>query len=77
MSPASLTSGVWGQRKPDYEVDMKILQGIENLGAPWGSMGRFPDPSRTEFNWNIGALMIWVHTTGYGMFALVDSSLPC
>ena len=42
MSPTSLTSGAWGQRKPDYEVDMEILRGLENLGGPWDSMGRFP-----------------------------------
>ena len=42
MSPARVKSGAWGQRKPDYEVDMEILRGLENLGAPWDSMGRFP-----------------------------------
>jgi hypothetical protein len=25
-----------------WEVDMEILRGLENLGAPWDSMGRFP-----------------------------------
>ena len=24
------------------EVDMEILRGLENLGAPWDCMGRFP-----------------------------------
>ena len=38
MSPARVKSGAWGQRKPDYEVDMEILRGLENLGAPWDSM---------------------------------------
>ena len=41
MSPARVKSGAWGQRKPDYEVDMEILRGLENLGAPWDSMCRF------------------------------------
>ena len=40
MSPARVKSGAWGQRKPDYEVDMEILRG----------MGRFPDPSRMELD---------------------------
>ena len=25
------------------EVDMEILRGLENLGALWDCMGRFPD----------------------------------
>jgi hypothetical protein len=42
LSPARVESGAWGQRKPDYEVDMEILRGLEHLGAPWDSMGRVP-----------------------------------
>ena len=41
-----------------WEVDMEILRGLENLGAPWDSMGRFPGAD--GIIWTIGALMIWV-----------------
>jgi hypothetical protein len=67
MSPARVKSGDWGQRKPDYknlkrwEVDMEILRGPENLGAPWDSMGRFPGAD--GIIWTIGALMKWVCST--------------
>ena len=45
MSPGSqsqnLVSG--GSGNPiSEEVDMEILRGLENLGAPWDCMGRFP-----------------------------------
>ena len=31
-----------GSGNPAMKVDMEILRGLENLGAPWDSMGRFP-----------------------------------
>ena len=38
---SNLVSG--GSGNPiSEEVDMEILRGLENLGAPWDSMGRFP-----------------------------------
>jgi hypothetical protein len=65
MSRARVKSGAWGQRKPDYEVDMEILRGLENLGAPWDSMGRFPVINKpTGIIQTIGANMIldmWKH----------------
>ena len=55
---SNLVSG--GSGNPiSEEVDMEILRGLENLGAPWDCMGRFPvtkkQPGITE---TIGANMI-------------------
>ena len=54
---SNLVSG--GSGNPTMEVDMEILRGLENLGAPWDCMGRFPvtkkQPGIIE---TIGAKMI-------------------
>jgi hypothetical protein len=70
-------------------ADMEILRGLENLGAPWDCMGRFPvtkkQPGIIE---TIGANMILDmfleiyhgsirYRPDTGMGALVYSSLPC
>ena len=44
MSPGS-QSQIWCLGAAETrleEVDMEILRGLENLGAPWDCMGRFP-----------------------------------
>ena len=46
-----------GSGNPAMKVDMEILRGLENLGAPWDSMGRFRDRDY-GIRLTIGALMI-------------------
>ena len=55
---SNLVSG--GSGNPiSEEVDMEILRGLENLGAPWDCMGRFP-VTKTQLGIieTIGASMI-------------------
>ena len=85
---SNLVSG--GSGNPiSEEVDMEILRGLENLGAPWDCMGRFPVTKRQAgIIKTIGANMILDmfleiyhgsirYRPDTGMGALVYSSLPC
>jgi hypothetical protein len=70
-------------------ADMEILRGLENLGALWDCMGRFPVTKRQAgIIKTIGANMILDmfleiyhgsirYRPDTGMGALVYSSLPC
>ena len=84
-------SQIWclGAAETDYEVDMEILRGLENLGALWDSTREWVDSrsltSRPELldHWCKHDTLerAWkqrlLDITGYGMGALVDTSLPC
>jgi hypothetical protein len=91
MSPGS-QSQIWCLGAAETrleEVDMEILRGLENLGAPWDCMGRFPVTKRQAgIIKTIGANMILDmfleiyhgsirYRPDTGMGALVYSSLPC
>jgi hypothetical protein len=45
------------------KVDVEILRGLENLGAPWDSMGRFRDRDYGIIQ-TIGANMILLNVPG-------------